>query len=138
MEQLTNEKQALPQIKGSEKQIAWAQDILNTYFRAISDLPATFVERYERSTKGELPAVDKAEILRASQAQEDEDRKSLDELVNKHNVTASRIIDMRDWFSWKNAIERVLNRADIDGSTIRLAMGTGYGLFANKTKKGEA
>nr|DAI33425.1 MAG TPA: hypothetical protein [Caudoviricetes sp.] len=135
MDQITNSK-ALPQIKGSEKQIAWAQDILNTYFKAMQDLPEYFISRYEYRVKRDLPEDDKSEILRAAKAQEEEDRRSLNELVNKNNVTASRIIDMRNWFAPENAIKRVLTRANMDGNTIELAVGTGYGLFANKTKEG--
>lgn len=126
---------ALPKMTGSVKQVAWAQDVLNTYFKAIQDLPSTFIQRYEYSTKSKLSAEDKKEIRRAAKEQEEEDRRSLDELVNKHNVTASRIIDMRDYFTQKKAISRVLNRANMDESTIYLAMGTGYGVPINKKKK---
>ena len=49
---------ALPKMTGSDKQVTWAQDVLNTYFKAISDLP------YERLTKSTLSAADKKEIRR--------------------------------------------------------------------------
>lgn len=126
---------ALPKMTGSDKQVAWAQDVLNTYFKAIQDLPATFIQRYEYLTKSKLSAEDKKEIRRAAKEQEKGEREYLDNVAKKQNITASQIIDARNNFTQKAAITRVLNRANLDGDTITRAMGTGYGMFTNKKKK---
>lgn len=126
---------ALPKMTGSDKQVTWAQDVLNTYFKAISDLPTEFISNYERLTKSTLSAADKKEIRRAAKTQEQEERQTLDNLAKKQGLAASQIISARNNFTQTRAITRVLNRADLDGETIRIAMGTSYGQFANKKKK---
>lgn len=125
----------LPKMTGSVKQVAWAQDVLNTYFKAIQDLPSTFIQRYEYLMKRKLSAEDKKEIRRAAKEQEKGDREYLDNVAKKQNITASQIIDARNNFTQQKAITRVLNRANLDGGTITQTMGTGYGMFTNKKKK---
>lgn len=120
---------------GSVKQIAWAQDILDTYFKAMQDLPELFISSYERRVNRELPAADKNELRRAAKEQEAEERQCLDNMAKKQDIAASQIIGARGNFAPDKAISRVLNRANLDGETIRLAVGTAYGLFGSKVKK---
>ena len=106
--------QALSRISGTEKQKAWATDIIDGYFKNMD-----LVIKNNSGFLSGMPKAEQKALAKAAKGLKKEEASAFIKMIQSSPITASKIIDKRSGFDYKRTQSKIFRRAGISVITRR-------------------
>lgn len=106
--------QALSRISGTEKQKAWATDIIDGYFKNMD-----LVVKNNSGFLSGMPKAEQKALAKAAKEIKKEEAAKFIKMVQSSQITATKIIDKRSGFDYKRTQSGIFRKAGISIITRR-------------------